>query len=351
MFDESDLLRFLEGDCSPEEAAAIQAWIAAEPARGELLDELRGIWGLTGGMTRPWDIAAARERLRRVRERASARRVSALRFSPRAGRPVRRAPRPQATPRSMRRAPWVALAAAAIVLLIVGVGIRYVLPYAATPQEFATAPGQRLALRLSDGSQVWLSVDTELRVPRDYGVGNRVVELDGEGFFTVRHDPGRPFLVRTVHGTAVALGTEFDVRAYRDDGYLQVVVATGRVALRASTPRTDSVLLTLHPRDLGVLDARGVATLTPDVPLERYLAWRRGGLTFDDTPLRDAIVQLERWYDLVIRTSDRSLDDARITITFTSESADEALSALAKVLDARYTRADRVVRLAPADSR
>src|SRR5207249_8529449 len=66
MIEESDLLRFVEGECSPAEAAAIQAWIAAAPVRGELLDELRAVWRLTGDVTRPWDVGAARSRLLRA---------------------------------------------------------------------------------------------------------------------------------------------------------------------------------------------------------------------------------------------------------------------------------------------
>ena len=54
---EESLLGFVEGDCSPDEAAAIQAWIAADPRRGELLDEVRAVWRLTGSSTRQWVVA------------------------------------------------------------------------------------------------------------------------------------------------------------------------------------------------------------------------------------------------------------------------------------------------------
>src|SRR2546428_2970629 len=69
MIEDSDLLRLVEGECSPEEARAIQAWIAADPARGELLDQLRAVWRLTGETSRPWDLAGARDRLLRVSRR------------------------------------------------------------------------------------------------------------------------------------------------------------------------------------------------------------------------------------------------------------------------------------------
>src|SRR6266516_1904775 len=64
MFAESDLLRYVEGDCSPAEAAAIQEWIAADPRRGALIDKLQALWRVTGSATRRWDVSAAWRRLR-----------------------------------------------------------------------------------------------------------------------------------------------------------------------------------------------------------------------------------------------------------------------------------------------
>src|SRR5687768_5443127 len=67
MIHESELLRYVEGDCTPAEAAAIQAWLAADPQRVEQLEELRMVWRQTGQTSRRWDVASARERLRRAR--------------------------------------------------------------------------------------------------------------------------------------------------------------------------------------------------------------------------------------------------------------------------------------------
>ncbi|PYP51457.1 MAG: hypothetical protein DMD45_07865 [Gemmatimonadetes bacterium] len=70
--EQSDLLGFVEGDCSPDEAAAMQAWIAADPRRGALLEDLREVWRLTGRHTRSWVVAGARIRLLPSRGRHAA---------------------------------------------------------------------------------------------------------------------------------------------------------------------------------------------------------------------------------------------------------------------------------------
>src|SRR5206468_1732744 len=90
---------------------------------------------------------------------------------------------------------------------------------------------RRAGLSLPDGSQMLLSVATRLRMPRDFGVRERRVELDGEAYFVIQHDSLRPFVVRTPYGTAEDLGTEFDVHAYEPEDGVAVVVARGRVAL------------------------------------------------------------------------------------------------------------------------
>jgi len=342
MIEESDLLRFVEGECSPAEAAAIQAWIAAAPVRGELLDELRAVWRLTGDVTRPWDVGAARSRLLRARRGTAPPGAPTLQLHAQAtDRPL---------PRRWRTATvWPARIAAAVALLVAGAALWSHRSPPAPPREYATAPGQRAALTLPDGSRVLLSVGTRLLVPRDYGGVVRSVELEGEAYFVVRHDPARPFLVRTAHGTTEDLGTEFDVRAYREERSLQVVVAAGRVALRGKAA-ADSVLM-LRPRERGVIESSGSATITTRVSLQHYLAWTRGTLRFDDAPLSSVLGQLERWYDLDIQLADPSLAAERLTISFTTESADEAVTALAKVLGVRFTRADRAVRLVPVHSR
>ena len=328
MFKQADLLRLIEGDCSPDEAAAIQAWVAADPRRGELLDQLRAVWRLTGGTTREWDILESPERSERDRP--------ALELVP---------PR-----RRWWTAPWAtAIAAAAIAVLVVG-SLRVFFPRpVGAPHAYATARGQLSSLALPDGSRVLLGADTRLRVPRDYGAHSRTVDLEGEAYFVVEYDVKRPFIVRTRQGSTQDLGTEFAVRAYRQEASVEVVVAEGQVALRGLTG-AEPVLVTLRPRERAVLDSGGAATVMRDVPLADYLAWTRGVLLFDDVQLARVIAQLERWYDLEIET-DAALANERVTISFMTKSADEAVKVLAQVLNVRATRTGRLVRFDPVRPR
>jgi transmembrane sensor len=328
MFEETDLLRLIEGDCSPEEAAAIQAWIVADPRRGELLEQVRAVWLLTGDITRDWDT----DRALGIGPRPATRSLELI------------VPRPR-----WWTTPWVTHVAAAMAVVLAVSLFWYVPRRGLAPHAYVTASGQLASLALPDGSRVLLGVDTRLRVPRDYGARTRMVDLEGEAYFVVEYDADHPFIVRTEHGSTEDLGTEFAIRAYRQEASVQVVVAEGMVALRG-VKSADSVLVTLRPRERAVLDSSGRATVMHDVSLANYLDWTRGALLFDDAPVNRIIAQLERWYDLEIEV-DESLANERVTISFMAKSADEAVKALAQVLDVRATRAGRLVRFIPVHPR
>ncbi|MCX6225397.1 MAG: FecR domain-containing protein, partial [Bacteroidia bacterium] len=85
---------------------------------------------------------------------------------------------------------------------------------------------------LTDGSTMVLNADTRLIVPKKFGQTNRTVELQGEAFFQVQHDAGRPFIIHAGPGQVKVLGTSFHVKAYPGSD-LEVYVETGRVELSA----------------------------------------------------------------------------------------------------------------------
>ncbi len=239
--------------------------------------------------------------------------------------------------------------AAAIALVTAGAVTGRLIRPAAPLREFATGPGQRLTLSLPDGSKIQLSVASRLRVLPGFGSRRRTVELEGEAFFDVRHDARRAFLVRTSRGTIEDLGTAFGVRATAPDRDVQVVVAAGSVTLRGAGLSAPAV--TLRQRDRGVIDARGRVTVARGVALDRYLGWTRGALVFENAPLPAVLAQLDSWYDLDIRFADPSLARAHLTMSFATPSADDALAALARVLDVRVARTGKLVRFTSVHSR
>ncbi len=194
---------------------------------------------------------------------------------------------------------------------------------------------------MQDGTQVTIAPKSRVRYAADYGRARRELYLDGEAYFQVTPDSQRPFRVHTAGSLTEDLGTAFVVRAYADQVATEVVVAEGRVALsRADTAAASRPpALVLEARDLGRLDASGVATRRRGVDVERQLAWTRGVLAFDGAPLGDVVRTLGRWYNVDIRLADSALAARRLTASFQNEPIDLVLHRIALTLGLRVERA------------
>jgi ferric-dicitrate binding protein FerR (iron transport regulator) len=109
-------------------------------------------------------------------------------------------------------------------------------------------------------------------------------------------------------------------------------------------------VLTLQSGDLGRIDSTGASTLRRNVDLSVYVGWAEGVLTFDETPLQDAIARLGRWYDLDIQLTDTALARRRFTATFHDEPVSQVLRTLEIALDVRARQTGRLVTLSPSSS-
>lgn len=238
---------------------------------------------------------------------------------------------------------------AATVVIAIGFGgsrllSRIVAPGSAgsTAVDVRTGVGERRTVELPDGSQVVLGVRSRLQMDP---TSARTVRLDGEASFTVRHDAEHPF--RVVAGGVVTedVGTEFAIRAYLEGREVRVAVREGAVSVAREGSRQPPVVL--QARDLVRVAADSVQVRT-GVAVDRYFAWQRGELVFDDTPLADVARELSRWYGVEVRFADPALAARHLTATFTSEPVDEVLRVIGLSAEVRFERQDRQVVAYPA---
>src|SRR5690554_5327121 len=76
----------------------------------------------------------------------------------------------------------------------------------------ATAFGEKLNLKLPDGSLVWLNAGSQLQYPEKFDSTERIVYLLGEAFFDVEKGTGWPFRVVSGNLRTTALGTSFNIK-------------------------------------------------------------------------------------------------------------------------------------------
>ena len=204
------------------------------------------------------------------------------------------------------------------------------------PEEtFATANRERAELRLSDGTRIRLAPASHIRVAADFGDQERVVYLDGQGYFEVAHDVNRPFTVYAGKTIARDLGTEFAVRNYSEDRAVQVVVRKGAVAM--------SGVGRLNAGDVGRLEIDGTSSLTRGVAVDSLLTWLDGRLVFHDAPLTTVLAELRRWHDVDVHLADPALGTLPFTGVLTDASFRSSIRLVAATLGLRVRNTkDRV---------
>ena len=335
------LERYLANEVTAAEREQVEAWLGEDPDHWAQLIELRDARD-QAALSEPAIEQAKGDVWKRLEREVG-----------RAGG-GRRARRPAAPGAVLPGRRWSAAAqiAAAGVVTVAGAAVVGALLFrtqSRTPgpvlRVASTAPGQRATFNLPDGTHVMLGVASRLRYPASFDKGPRELSLEGEAYFEVAHREGRPFVVRAGDLVARDVATEFTVRAYPGDMRQQVVVREGRVAIRAAgaAPGRESVVAA---GQLGRLQA-GQEPMVEPADTAAYFAWTQGRLVFDRTPLREALPQLGRWFDLDFRLADTTLAEVPLTATLTTQPTPDVLHNLAASLGMRERREGRTVTLYP----
>jgi ferric-dicitrate binding protein FerR (iron transport regulator) len=88
-----------------------------------------------------------------------------------------------------------------------------------------------LLITLSDGSSILLQHGSRLSYPANFEGDKREVYLDGEAFFEVAKNPEKPFVVYANELVTKVLGTSFNIKSFKEQKDIQVIVHTGKVSV------------------------------------------------------------------------------------------------------------------------
>ncbi len=189
--------------------------------------------------------------------------------------------------------------------------------------------GQKSVVLLSDGSKVWLNADSRITYSKDFNSGKtREVYLEGEAFFDVVKNPGKPFLVHTSAISIKVLGTAFNVKSYSTDKTIETTLVHGKVSIDRNDASKDESSLVLKPNQRAIYSKTSKALNIEQVVAERTTEWKNNKLVFDDTPFSEAIAQLERWYDVTIHIEQSGDLSCGLTADLENEKLEDVLKLL-----------------------
>lgn len=323
-----EILESLKGGLTPSRERALMEWRRAAAENEREYQQVVRLWDLRR-VYEPALRAADVPPVEEILDRAAATAI--------ASRP--------ATRRGPRRFLPLGLAAAAAAVMI-GVSLFALrasdsLTLGTTDTgvaELVTNDAEMVTTRLQDGSLVRLGPRSRLRVLE--GSNGREVWLHGRAYFAVARDERRPFRIHTRAGEAIVLGTRFDLEAR--DGDLRVVVVEGGVELVAGGKKTK-----VGARQMGRSTAGAPPVVTPVADVYRLVNWMGDFIAFEETPLADVALEIERRYGIRVDILDSTLARRPVTGWASDRGLNAMLGAACRAVNARCTISDTLIVMEP----
>lgn len=166
--------------------------------------------------------------------------------------------------------------------------------------------GGEFVIQLSDGTKVWLNAESELRYPVSFGDGERGVYLTGEAYFQVERSELHPFTVTSGDHRITVLGTEFCIRAYRDENKILTTLEKGKVSVNSGMES-----IQLNPGQQSSVE--GSTIKVESVNTEIYTAWRDKRYIFQEQTLEDILNTLSRWYNMKVSFDEDEIKNYKFT--------------------------------------
>lgn len=350
--DSQFMIRIIKNEVSQEEKEFFDTWLSQSDDNKEEFGNLALLWDKVGTAKVPslpnpfeqWNSIMGK-----IEESSNCPAVKSI--IPKTVTRSSKKDKPSATNYKKRDYGWIVRIAA---ILIITIGLAFLLKMNRTVQldtaiseskEFAvkyfelnTFKGERKTFPLSDGTIVYLNSDSKLIYPNLFSEDSREVELVGEAYFSVVSDKHRPFKVISGNTVTVVTGTEFNIK-FRNDK-VSVVVAKGSV--KTYRKNSDKGIDLKKGEMISFTNNNGFSKLTK-VDLKHSLAWRHDRFSFYHTPLKEAMAEIERYYNLHVVFQNDSVLNKRLTATFNADSLEQIFSIISLTLDVKIDHYGRKV--------
>lgn len=222
--------------------------------------------------------------------------------------------------------------------------------------------GEKKQVVLPDNTTVWVNAGSVLTYNDGFGVKNRDIWLEGEGYFDVAKDASLPFIVHTSSVTVKVLGTTFNIKAYDNESKAQTTLLSGKVQVVLSHKKEEKIMLSPREKltvklsnidqeasvDSVLLSRTKGKAIKPVAPRQNELkyqvlklpvnpidstfytetAWINNKIAFSNETFSEIAKKMNRKYDVDIVFKDKKLKNVVMSGVFEKETIKEALQVL-----------------------
>ena len=231
---------------------------------------------------------------------------------------------------------WGQIAASILLLFASGLTILYYIQH----QELQTLAEQDVIVRsgdsgtsqvsLPDGTLVRLNANSSLTYQQNFGQNNRKVKLSGEGYFEVKKNTEKKFIVNTGYIDVTVLGTKFNLYAYEDKDIIEMALVEGHVNVSTSKPPYQTICV--KPNEKVTYNKYDNKLNIEKTTTKIETAWLNKELVFREEKLENVFQCLSRKFRVKFSIdSSISVDDV-----YTGAFDDEKIEDILEVLKIHY---------------
>ena len=193
--------------------------------------------------------------------------------------------------------------------------------------EVRTSNNEQKECVLPDGTAVLLNSGSKITYPSHFKDTVRVVELEGEAYFTVTHDRKKTFIVQTRSLSVKVLGTQFNVSAYPTDDRTTATLNSGSLQVNIKRSRKDDTYILTPNQQISynkIAKSVSVDTVENGNP-----GWKDGLLIFQDATFNDIMNTLQRRFNISIAYNKQKFKSELYTVRFVNN---ENITEIFKIL-------------------
>jgi ferric-dicitrate binding protein FerR (iron transport regulator) len=238
---------------------------------------------------------------------------------------------------------------------------------ASTYNEVSAPYGSRSEVKLPDGTVVMLNAGSTLRYKSDFNLNNRNISMAGEAYFKVAKNAEIPLIVNVGSINIRAVGTEFNIKAYDEEGTIETTLIEGKVEISSEggemkqpldlVPNQKAIFykseesFVLEKTETKPVKPQPVKVtydnilISPRTDVDQIVAWTEGKMILRGENLFNLCTELERKYDVKIVFRNEEIKNCKFNGVLLDETLEQVLNVLRMTAPINFTLDGKTVYL------
>jgi ferric-dicitrate binding protein FerR (iron transport regulator) len=218
--------------------------------------------------------------------------------------------------------------------------------------EIKAPLGATSEIKLNDGTEIMLNAGSSIKYRSDFNLLHRDLVLEGEAYFKVAKNMNLPLVVNAGNINIKATGTEFNVKAYSDEGIIETTLVNGEVEIYQQGNKDKERILVLKPNQKAIyaeqsdqltlekikeIEPQAIKTakistkdlmVSSKTDVEQVTAWTKNKLIIRSENLESLCIKLERKYDVTFIFRDEEIKKHRFSGVLLDETLQQVMDVI-----------------------